>query len=358
MRARFVIVALAGTLLAACGASEASGGPEIQATEETGAASSVVEVTMPRSTTTSIAAGPAESVAAHPEVTDDRVYLVGDSITESIASRYSGVVCDALTPLGWNVTVDARQGRTTGEAVQSLRANRSRVGEVVVVLIGHNDGIDPEGYRSQIDRLIGLVPDARRILLLTNYEFERGRDRMNDALRLVAGADGDSGPNDRIQLVDWNTAVDEIEDDAIRGDGVHLTTVGQNALATVIAAALGPAPTAGNNSERPPACTTLRSSTRGSGSGSGSGGSGGGSGGSGGGSGGSGSKTTTTTSAPQPGSSAAPSTGVPDTSGPPATDAPPDTKPDTKPGTSGPPNTAKGSTTTAAAAPPDQSPTT
>ena len=96
MRARFVIVALAGTLLAACGASEASGGPEIQATEETGAASSVVEVTMPRSTTTSIAAGPAESVAAHPEVTDDRVYLVGDSITESIASRYSGVVCDAL----------------------------------------------------------------------------------------------------------------------------------------------------------------------------------------------------------------------------------------------------------------------
>ena len=136
MRARFVIVALAGTLLAACGASEASGGPEIQATEETGAASSVVEVTMPRSTTTSVAAGPAESVADHPEVTDDRVYLVGDSITESIASRYSGVVCDALTPLGWNVTVDARQGRTTGEAVQSLRANRSRVGEVVSTSAG------------------------------------------------------------------------------------------------------------------------------------------------------------------------------------------------------------------------------
>ncbi len=160
-----------------------------------------------------------------PTVTDNRVYLVGDSITESISSRYSGAVCDTLGPLGWNVTVDAYQGRHTAEAAQSLRAHRSGVGQVVVVLIGHNDAVDPESYRTQIERLIGLVPDARRVLLLTNYEFERGRDRMNDVLREIASADGEGGAKDRIELVDWNAAVEAV-DGAIRSDGLHLTDDG------------------------------------------------------------------------------------------------------------------------------------
>ena len=36
------------------------------------------------------------------------------------------------------------------------------------------------------------------MLLLTNYEFERGRDRMNDELRLVDAL------HDNVQLADWD----------------------------------------------------------------------------------------------------------------------------------------------------------
>ncbi|HEY8093842.1 MAG TPA: hypothetical protein VID93_08655, partial [Acidimicrobiales bacterium] len=226
------------------------------------------------------------------------------------------------------------QGRHTAEAAQSLRAHRSGVGQVVVVLIGHNDAVDPETYRTQIERLVGLVPDARRVLLLTNYEFERGRDRMNDVLREIASEDGEGGAKDRIELVDWNAAVEAV-DGAIRSDGLHLTTTGQEALAATIAKALGPAPASKPGQSAKLVCTTLRPGAGEGGSGS-SGGSGGGS---------SGRTTTTQTDGTEP-----------PVSEPPATDPPPDSGVTTAPPTTGkgkPPPTTSG---TVPPAPPPSAP--
>src|SRR5262245_6731303 len=246
---------------AGCSKSAAGEGPRVgpaQTTTESPA--TLAEVSLDssprRSTTTADSTVDTAARPPHPVVTDNRVYVVGDSIAESIASRYSGLICDALGPLGWDVVVDAVQGRRSDQAVRSLRNNQSRVGQTVLILIGHNDGIDPEGYRQRIDQLISLVPEARRILLLTNYEFERGRDRMNEVLREIAAVDGEGGPDDRLQLVDWNAAVEDV-DGAIQRDGIHLTDSGQRALAIVMAAALGPAPGQGALADEP-ACTTLR----------------------------------------------------------------------------------------------------
>ncbi len=329
-------------LLGACAASAASGnGPQIDARPDTTGPSRTVGVnpSTPLTTTTTT------TVPAAPVLTDNRVYLVGDSITESISSRYSGAVCDALNPLGWDVTVDAVMGRQTTDAVQSLRAHLTDVGQVLVVLIGHNDGIDPVNYKAQLDRLIALVPDVRRIYLLTNYQFEKGRDRMNAVLQQEAAADGTGGPDDRIELVDWNTVVSGVKG-AIRQDGLHLTSIGQEALAGTIASALGLAPGAtpptttttiasdSTASRRPTSstkstttssalCTTERaSSTSGSSGSSSRGGSGGsGSGGSGSGGSGSGGSGKTTTSAPPPAPTTTPG---PSPSG---TNAPPSSKP-------------------------------
>ena len=308
MRAAAPLLAALVLAGAACSTSAAGEGPQVERTAGSEPEASLEEVevdsTARSSSTTDDTEPDTVPAPPHPLVTDSRVYVVGDSISESIASRYSGLICDALGPLGWDVVVDAVQGRRTDQAIRSLRKNRSRVGQTVMVLIGHNDGIDPEGYRERIEQLIQLVPDARRILLLTNYEFERGRDRMNDVLRELAAVDGDSGPDDRLQLVDWNAAIEDV-DDAIQRDGVHLTGSGQRALATVMAAALGAGPDQGGPADEP-SCTTLRDSG-GSGN-SGSGGSGGGSG-------------RTTTAPAQSGSSEVP----PATEPPPATDAPPAT---------------------------------
>ena len=262
MRAAPPLLAALALLGAGCSRSAAGEGPRVGSAEAgIESATTLEEVSLDStarsSTTTGDSAVDTTSLPEHPVVTDNRVYVVGDSIAESIASRYSGLICDALGPLGWDVVVDAVQGRRTDQAVRSLRTNQSRVGQTVLVLIGHNDGIDPDGYRQRIDQLIALVPDARRILLLTNYEFERGRDRMNEVLREIAAVDGDGGPDDRLQLVDWNAAIEDV-DRAIQRDGIHLTDSGQRALVTVMAAALGPAPTQGGLPGGEPSCTTLR----------------------------------------------------------------------------------------------------
>jgi lysophospholipase L1-like esterase len=342
--------ATSALLLGACAASAASdNGPRIDALPGTTESSRTVGVNPSHPSTTATTT----TFPAEPVLTDNRVYLVGDSITESISSRYSGAVCDALNPLGWDVTVDAVTGRQTADAAQSLRAHLADVGQVMVVLIGHNDGIDPASYKAQLDRLIGLVPDVRRIYLLTNYQFEKGRDRMNAVLQQEAAADGTGGPDDRIELVDWNTVVSGVKG-AIRQDGLHLTSIGQEALAGTIASALGLAPGAtaptttttvasdstsskrGTSSTKTTTASSATCTTERAGSTSGSSGSGSrGSGGSGSGGSGSGGSGKTTTVAPAPVPTTSPSNSIPS-----GTDAPPTSKPGKPPAsTTAPPGT-------------------
>ncbi|HEY8092338.1 MAG TPA: hypothetical protein VID93_01095, partial [Acidimicrobiales bacterium] len=112
MAARLALLAAALGLVAGCGPSGASG-PTIHAAEGGTTSTTAVKVTVPTTmpaTSATHPAAPSTTAPASPTVTDNRVYLVGDSITESISSRYSGAVCDALGPLRWNVTVDAYQG--------------------------------------------------------------------------------------------------------------------------------------------------------------------------------------------------------------------------------------------------------
>ena len=167
--------------------------------------------------------------------TDDRVFVLGDSITESAGPEIYDTIDGQLEALGWEATIDARAGRTTPEGLASLEHRRDDVHDVVIVLLGHNDAVDPTTYRDRLETMVAELSDVPLVLLLTNYEFERGRDRMNDELRLVDAL------HDNVELVDWN-AVAGATDGAIGPDGLHLTRTGAQALAATIAVSLGPAP--------------------------------------------------------------------------------------------------------------------
>ena len=52
-------------------------------------------------------------------------------------------------------------------------------------LLGHNDAPDPEAYRANVDAIVEELAVVPLVLLLTNDEFDAGRDRMNDELRVV-----------------------------------------------------------------------------------------------------------------------------------------------------------------------------
>ena len=138
-------------------------------------------------------------------------------------------------PLGWKPTIDAQRGRTTPEGLRVLQQRRRDVHDVAVVLLGHNDAVDPTAYRARIDAIVDELSDVPLVLLVTNYEFEAGRDRMNDQLRVVDAL------HDNVELVDWNAVV-EATPGAIGPDGLHLTRTGARALGATLAVALGLAP--------------------------------------------------------------------------------------------------------------------
>ena len=161
--------------------------------------------------------------------------MLGDSIAESAGPEIYDTIDAQLEALGWRPTIDARAGRTTPEGLEVIERRRDDVHDVVIVLLGHNDAIDPETYRDRLETMVAELGDVPLVLLLTNYEFERGRDRMNDELRLVDAL------HDNVQLVDWD-AVAKATDGAIGPDGLHLTRLGAQALAATMAMSLGPAP--------------------------------------------------------------------------------------------------------------------
>ena len=172
---------------------------------------------------------------SRPEVRDDRVFILGDSIVESAGPDFYDTIRQQLVPLGWKATIDAQQGRTTPEGLRVLQQRRRDVHDVAVVLLGHNDAVDPTAYRARIDAIVEELADVPLVLLLTNYEFEPGRDRMNDQLRVVDAL------HDNVELVDWNAVV-EATPGAIGPDGLHLTRTGARALGATLAVALGLAP--------------------------------------------------------------------------------------------------------------------
>ena len=173
---------------------------------------------------------------SRPQVADDRVFVLGDSITESAGPEIYDTIDGQLEALGWRPTIDAHAGRTTPQGLDVLEDRHDDVHDVVIVLLGHNDvTVDPETYRGQFETMVSELADVPLVLLLTNYEFERGRDRMNDELRLVDAL------HDNVQLADWD-AVARATDGAIGPDGLHLTRTGAQALAATMAVSLGPAP--------------------------------------------------------------------------------------------------------------------
>ena len=172
---------------------------------------------------------------SRPEVRDDRVFILGDSIVESAGPSYYDTIRQQLVPLGWRPTIDAQRGRTTQEGERVLQQRRRDVHDVAVVLLGHNDAVDPTAYRARIDAIVDELSDVPLVLLLTNYEFEPGRDRMNDQLRVVDAL------HDNVELVDWNAVV-KATPGAVGPDGLHLTRTGARALGATLAVALGLAP--------------------------------------------------------------------------------------------------------------------
>ena len=103
------------------------------------------------------------------KVIDNRVLVIGDSIMASTATRYSGLMCDALVPLGWAVEVEAEPSRFIDFGNRVLdRVLDPVVGtendwDAAAVFLGSNYGRDQQRYEDELRVILvplGAAPDA------------------------------------------------------------------------------------------------------------------------------------------------------------------------------------------------------
>jgi hypothetical protein len=158
---------------------------------------------------------------------DGTVYAVGDSVllgTEDYLSQTVG---------GWDLRLDARVSRRFPEGLDLIEANRDRLGQAVVICLGHNYGGGGYVY-GYLDELMSQLRNVERVVFVTVAEWSPAQPEVNRAIRALPAF----YPN--VVVADWS-AVSAANPPFLVSDGVHLSRSGNIALANLIAVMLGPA---------------------------------------------------------------------------------------------------------------------
>lgn len=199
-----------------------------------------VESSEPSATTESSATAADRPLRSFGRAADgNRLLAIGDSITQAVGPEYGGQLCVDLEERGWYVGVDAEQGRDVAEAADALD-DQLDDGEwdAVVINAGSNYRGEIADYIRELEAMLARVGD-RPVLLVTVTEWEPEISAVNDVLQWVAAPE-----DDQVWLVDWAARTES--DDSLTGDdGLHLSEIGRERLATLIARAVGSAPRGG-----------------------------------------------------------------------------------------------------------------
>ncbi|MEZ5140090.1 MAG: hypothetical protein R2702_11950 [Acidimicrobiales bacterium] len=158
---------------------------------------------------------------AFPPVRPTRVLILGDSVMKGAVSAYPGALP------GREVTVSAEVNRSTGQGADEL----ARLGtdwDVVVILLGHNDGGSPGAFQPAARRILDQLRGVRVVSWLTIHEVRPYYPGVN---QYIAGLRADY-PN--LIVGDWN-AVAAANPGALAGDGLHLNGEGARLMAGVVA---------------------------------------------------------------------------------------------------------------------------
>lgn len=136
---------------------------------------------------------------------------------------------------GWRVTMDTVGSRRLTQAIQELRAKRTRIGAVLVIQMGNNYIPGEDGsFGSQIDQAMRVLTGVGRVVWVTVAEKWPNRIPLNRAIRAAAAR----WPT--IRVADWAPLIAAHPGYAY--DMLHLTPSGRLAMARLVAAAVGRPP--------------------------------------------------------------------------------------------------------------------
>jgi len=239
-----LVIALA---LAACGTGEAAGPGDSRATVPdigvlpdllTGSTVAAPVTAAPTTTVTTVASTPlaaptTESTSSIDEgrigraIDGNRVLVIGDSIFESISTRFGGQLCARLVPLGWAVEVQAENGEDVEFGLSVLDQRLAAGWDAAAVMLGNNYRDDPADFGAKLEQIVErLAP--RPTLLFNVTQFDTSRAEVNYVVRSVADR------HEHVTFVDWGARTSDA-DDLLGADGLHLSDLGRVVLADVVA---------------------------------------------------------------------------------------------------------------------------
>lgn len=153
--------------------------------------------------------------------------VIGDSVTLGA----QGAIGAKLSYHGWYVTQVERESLHTYEANAIVDANRQWIGEVAIIQLGTNDGMDAALFTQWMDGLMGHLRDVRRVYWLNLRNFAPWVPAANVAIVEAAKR----WPSMRV--VDWSGTASP-NPSLVYADGYHLNPAGQEAMARLLAVTL------------------------------------------------------------------------------------------------------------------------
>jgi lysophospholipase L1-like esterase len=155
------------------------------------------------------------------------VLIVGDSVSLGAQAAIGG----KLTYHGWHVTQISHESMHTYQANGIVDTNRAAIGEVAIVQLGTNDGMDPGLFQKWLDGLMEHLRDVRRVYWVNLRNFAPWVPAAN---AVIVDAQN-RWPN--LRVIDWS-GVASPNPALVYGDGYHLNPAGQAAMANLLAITL------------------------------------------------------------------------------------------------------------------------
>jgi len=165
-----------------------------------------------------------------PQTRERSGLVIVGSLLVSLDSTHGNEACDALTPLGWDVEVEAASGEFVEFETSVLDERLGEGWDAAVVFLGNNYRENKLLFQLELSSiLLRLYP--RPTVLITTSLYRGAQMQVNDALHEF------DSQYDNVSLIDWSTIS---TDPAFTGDdNLHLRFAGQRRLADELASAAG-----------------------------------------------------------------------------------------------------------------------
>jgi len=173
-----------------------------------------------------------------------RLLMIGDSIMAASDVANGGAMCAELVSRGWQVGMDAVEGRQPSTGVEVTRSRVDGDWDAAVVDLGSNYEDDPVAFESYVRQILDAL-SPMPVLLLTVSEYEERLAEVNFILRDIGRS------YDNVRMLEWSERV-RFDESLTGDDDLHLTDRGISAYVSMVGIALGDAP-----DDEPGVCLTL-----------------------------------------------------------------------------------------------------